>query len=278
MGVAQVIVETFEAARDYERERRRRSENGDLPPRRDLRYEAILEILEGKRDVHAHSYRADEILMLLRVAEQLGFRVQCFQHVLEGYKVASEIARHGAGASTFSDWWAYKYEVIDAIPHNGAILHEHGVVASFNSDDAELARRLNLEAAKAVRYGDLPEQEALRLVTLNPAIQLGIADRVGSLELGKDADFVVWSGHPLSTYSVCEQTWIEGRKFFDRAADLERREVVVAERDALVAKARARREEEEEKEKEENEKAPPEGEEADEPPAALPALAAEGRR
>jgi imidazolonepropionase-like amidohydrolase len=177
--------------------------------------------------------------MLIRLAEELGFSVATFQHVLEGYKVADEIAAHGAGASSFSDWWAYKYEVIDAIPYNGALLSERGVVASFNSDDDELARRLNLEAAKAVRYGGMSEEEALKLVTANPARQLHIDHRVGSLEPGKDADFVVWSGHPLSTYSVVLETWIDGRKYFDRQADLEAREAVRAEREALLAKVKA---------------------------------------
>jgi imidazolonepropionase-like amidohydrolase len=238
-GVEESIRERFVAALDY---RRRWDEYGKgagkdrVPPRRDLQLEALLEILDGKRLVHAHSYRADEILMLIELARSFGFRVATFQHVLEGYKVADEIAAHGAGASSFSDWWAYKYEVIDAIPWNGALMRERGVVVSFNSDSDELARRLNLEAAKAVRYGGVPDTEALKLVTLNPALQLGIADRVGSLENGKDADFVVWSGDPLSTYTVCEQTWIDGRKYFDRSQDLERRRQIAAERDTLLAK------------------------------------------
>ena len=238
-GVEEAIRERFTAARDYRRrwdEYRKAGAKDRVPPRRDLQLEALGEILDGKRLVHAHSYRADEILMLLGVAESFGFRVATFQHVLEGYKVADEIAAHGAGASMFSDWWAYKYEVIDAIPWNGAIMQRRGVVVSFNSDSDELARRLNLEAAKAVRYGDLPEDEALKFVTINPARQLGIDRRVGSLEPGKDADFAIWSGHPLSTYSVCEQTWIDGRKYFDRADDLTKRREVAAERSALLAK------------------------------------------
>lgn len=254
MGVEQVIREAFLAAQNYRRrwQEFERSKAADrVPPRRDLQMEALLEILEGKRLVHSHSYRADEILMLIRLAESLGFRVASFQHVLEGYKVAQEIARHGAGASSFSDWWAYKYEVIDAIPYNGAIMWERDVVVSFNSDSAELARRLNLEAAKAVRYGGVPEEEALKFVTLNPAIQLGIDHRVGSLEPEKDADFVLWSGHPLSTYTLCEQTWIDGRKYFDREDDLRRRKEREAERAALLAKIR---EEEKGKEKEEEPK------------------------
>ena len=245
-GVEQAIRERLLAARNYRESWRRFRAEGDevtgrVPPRRDLQLEALVEVLEGRRDVHAHSYRADEILMLMRLAEELGFEIACFQHVLEGYKVADELAAHGAGASTFSDWWAYKYEVIDAIPFNGALLHQRGVLVSFKSDSSELARRLNLEAAKAVRYGGLPEDEALKLVTLNPAIQLGIEDRVGSLEVGKDADFVVWSGHPLSTYSIVEQTWVDGRRYFDRHQDLAARGAVEAERTALLEKARRER-------------------------------------
>ncbi|MCH7780483.1 MAG: amidohydrolase family protein, partial [Acidobacteria bacterium] len=221
-----------------------------VPPRRDLQLDALVEIMAGERLVHSHSYRADEIVMLLRVAEDFGFTISSFQHVLEGYKVADELAAGKAGASTFSDWWAYKFEVIDAIPYNGAIMWDRGVVVSFNSDSSDLARRLNTEAAKAVRYGGVPEAEALKFVTLNPAIQLGIDDRVGSLEKGKDADFVIWSGHPLSTYTICEQTWIDGRKYFDREDDLIAREAIAAERQELLAKVRAEAEKEEEEDKE----------------------------
>jgi imidazolonepropionase-like amidohydrolase len=239
-GVEQSIRERFQAAVDYRRAwKEHESAGGDaVAPRRDLQLEALVEIIESRRDIHSHSYRADEILMLMEIAEDFGFRVKCFQHVLEGYKVADELAAHGATASTFSDWWAYKFEVIDAIPYNGAIMWDRGVVVSFNSDSSELARRLNLEAAKAVRYGGVPEAEALKFVTLNPAIQIGADHRVGSLESGKDADFVVWSGHPLSNYSIAEQTWVDGRKYFDREADLAYREVVAAERTALLEKAR----------------------------------------
>jgi hypothetical protein len=194
--------------------------------------------------------------------EEFDSRVAVFTHILEGYKVADEMAAHGAAGSTFSDWWAYKFEVIDAIPYNGAIMQDRGVVVSFNSDSSDLARRMNTEAAKAVRYGGVPEAEALKFVTLNPAIQLGIDDRVGSLEKGKDADFVVWSGHPLSTYTICEQTWIDGRKYFDRQDDLTAREAIAAERQELLAKVRAEAEKDEEedeekdKDKEDEEKTP----------------------
>jgi len=156
--------------------------------------------------------------------------------VLEGYKVAEAIKALGAGASTFSDWWAYKFEVYDAIPYNGALMHRVGVVVSYNSDSAELARRMNLEAAKAIKYGGLSREEAIQFVTLNPAKQLKIDDRVGSLEVGKDADFVIWSGDPFSTYTVCEQTWIEGKKYFDREVDRQWRQAVAQERNRLIQK------------------------------------------
>ena len=244
MGVANLIRERFLAARDY---RKRQQEYAKaaavkgahpVPPRKDLQLEAIAEILEGKRQIHCHSYRKDEILEMLRVAEEFGVKVATLQHVLEGYKVADEIARHGAGASTFSDWWAYKYEVWDAIPYNGALMRERGVLVSFNSDSDDLARRLNWEAAKAVRYGGVPPADALAFVTINSARQLGIEKRVGSLEPGKDADFVLWSGDPLSSVSIALETWIDGKKYFDRAVDLGARPGLEKERADLVAGAR----------------------------------------
>ena len=177
--------------------------------------------------------------MLMRLAETFGFRINTFTHVLEGYKVADELAAHGASALGFSDWWAYKFEVIDAIPYSGYLMWDRGVNTGFNSDDPELARRLNTEAAKAVKYGGVPPEQAIQFVTLNPAKSLKIDDRVGSLEVGKDADFAIWSGSPLSSLSVCEQTWIEGRKYFDRAADLAGRSALARERDALIARAKA---------------------------------------
>ncbi|HSG50089.1 MAG TPA: amidohydrolase family protein, partial [Longimicrobiales bacterium] len=240
-GVEQLIVERFHAARDYMKEWEVFEAGGrdGIPPRRALQLEAIAEILRGERVVHSHSYRADEILMLIRVADAFGFTIATFQHVLEGYKVADEIARHGAGASCFSDWWAYKFEVYDAIPYNGSIMWDRGAEVSFNSDSDELARRLNLEAAKAVKYGGVPEEEALKFVTLNPAKHFDIDDRVGSLEPGKDADFVIWSGHPLSIYTVCEQTWVDGRKYFDREEDLAMRGTLASERDSLIARVKA---------------------------------------
>lgn len=173
--------------------------------------------------------------------ESFGVRVGSMQHVLEGYKVADEIAKHGAGASTFSDWWAYKFEVYDAIPYAGALMHERGCVVSFNSDSPDHARRLNLEAAKAVKYGKLSEHEALKFVTLNPAKQLGIDNRVGSLKVGKDADFAIWTTNPLDYRSVCEQTWIDGKLFHDLKHSRKRNESLVHEREELVEKAKTKK-------------------------------------
>jgi imidazolonepropionase-like amidohydrolase len=240
MGVEQIIRDTLLAARRYGEERAKRGRN-DPPVRRDLKLDAVLEMLDGRRAIHIHSYRQDEILAFIRVAQEFGLHVATFQHVLEGYKVAPEIASIGAGGSTFSDWWGYKVEVLDAIPYNGALMREAGVVVSFNSDDDELATRLNTEAAKAVKYGGVPEEAALDFVTINPAIQLGIDRRVGSLEPGKDADFVIWSGPPLSVFSHAEQTWIDGRRYFDSAADARMRTETAAERARLIQKALAAR-------------------------------------
>jgi imidazolonepropionase-like amidohydrolase len=241
MGVEQVIRDAFTAARDYQKtwdtyKKDVKLQRSSMPPRRDLELDAMVEIMEGKRLVHSHSYRQDEILMLTRIAEDFGFRMATFQHVLEGYKVAERLAEHGAGASTFSDWWAYKYEVVDAIPYNGTLMTNAGVTVSFNSDSDELARRMNLEAAKAVKYGGLDEAEALKFVTINPAKQLKIEKHVGSLELGKDADFVVWSGHPLSTYSICEQTWLDGKQYFSLEQDQYYRERDSKVRNDLIQK------------------------------------------
>jgi imidazolonepropionase-like amidohydrolase len=246
MGVAETVRERFQAAQEYRQRqdeyRKASAVKGahPIPPEPDLQLEALAEILAGTRKIHCHSYRKDEILQMLRSAEEFGVKVGTLQHVLEGYKVADEIAKHGAGASGFSDWWAYKFEVYDAIPYAFPLMRERGVVVSYNSDSDELARRLNFEASKAVKYGRLEPADALAFVTSNPARQLGIADRVGSLEVGKDGDFVIWSGDPLSTSSMALETWIEGKKYFDRAADLAARPALDAERDALVAKAKVK--------------------------------------
>jgi imidazolonepropionase-like amidohydrolase len=242
-GVEQTIRDAFTRARDYRDALAEAKSGKRAPPKPDLQLDALVEILEGKRFVHSHSYRQDEILMLMRLAESLGFRVQTFQHVLEGYKVADEMAAHGAGGSSFSDWWAYKYEVIDAIPYNGYLMWDRGVTVSYNSDSDDLARRLNVDAAKAIKYGGVPPEQAIQFVTLNPAKQLRIEDRVGSLEPGKDADFTIWNASPLSPYGRCEQTWIEGRKYFDRDADLAGREALARERVALIERAKSAKKE-----------------------------------
>ncbi|HQR44531.1 MAG TPA: amidohydrolase family protein, partial [Thermoanaerobaculia bacterium] len=244
MGVSALVRERFLAARDY----RRKQKEADaakkrletvMPVRTDYQLEAVAEILEGKRAIHAHSYVKQEILDLIRLCEEFGVKVGTFQHVLEGYKVADEIAAHGAGASSFSDWWAYKFEVYDAIPYSPALMRERGVLVTLNSDSDELARRMNLEAAKAVKYGGVPREEALKMVTANSARQLGVEKRIGSLEPGKDGDFVLWSGDPLDARTVCLQTWIEGKKYFDREADRKLRPMLAAEKSDLAAKARA---------------------------------------
>lgn len=233
MGVMDVIRQAFVEAEAYRDEWRRyetakaRGET-PMPPRKDRKYEALVEILEGERLVHSHCYRADEILQLLRLAEEFGFKIASLQHVLEGFKVADEIAAHGAGASTFSDWWGYKVEAYESIPHNAALMAERGVNVSINSDSAEEMRHLNQEAAKAVRWGGADENEALRMVTLNPAMQLGIDARVGSIEVGKDADLVLYDGHPLSARSVVQKTFVDGHLFFDRELDRQRQATIDA--------------------------------------------------
>ncbi len=243
-GVEQTIREAFARARDYDRAFEEfKAGRRALPPRRDLQLDALSEIVNGKRLIHCHSYRQDEILMLMRLTESFGIRVNTFTHILEGYKVADEMAAHGASGLGFTDWWGYKQEVIDAIPWNAYLMWDRGVNVGFNSDSDELARRLNTEAAKAIKYGGVSRDEALKMVTLNPAKSLKIDPYVGSLEPGKDADFAIWSGEPLSPYSVCEQTWIEGRKYFDRAADLAGRAELAAERAALIAAAKAAKKE-----------------------------------
>jgi N-acetylglucosamine-6-phosphate deacetylase len=240
MGVETLMRDRFAAAKEHrDAHARWRSMDaaaraGTMPPRPDLELDALAEVVGGTRLVHCHSYRQDEIGMMLRVAEEAGFRVATLQHVLEGYKVADEIARHGAGASSFSDWWAYKVEVMDAIPWNGQMLWKAGVVTSFNSDSDEMARRMNTEAAKAVRYGGVPREEAIRFVTLNAAKQLRIDARTGSLEPGKDADLALWSADPLSVYARCEGTWVDGVRLFDLAADARMRARDAATRARIV--------------------------------------------
>src|SRR3989441_3084525 len=246
MGVDYVIRDAFTRAKAYQKDwqeydRRRKAGEDLVAPRRDLQLEPLVEVLEGKRLVHAHSYRADEILMLIRIADEFGFKIATFQHVLEGYKVAKEIAAHGAGASTFSDWWGYKIEAIDAIPQNAALMTRKGVVVSVNSDSAEHARRLNTEAAKSVKWGGLTDDEAFAMVTINPAKQLRIDNRVGSLEVGKDADVVIWNHHPLSSYAIADRVYIDGQKYYDRLGDQRRLTELAKEKDTLTAAERGER-------------------------------------
>lgn len=244
MGVEETIRGAFTEARDYKKtwdDYNKRVASGEknlIPPRRDLRLDPLVEVLEGKRYVHAHCYREDEILMLLRVAKEFGFKVQTLQHVLEGYKVADEIAAAGTGASTFSDWWAYKVEAYDAIPYNAALMAQRGVIVSVNSDDAGEATHLNQEAAKSIHYGGMSHDEALKLITLNPAIQLGIDKRVGSIDVGKDADLVIYNHDPMSAYAVVQKTLINGRVYFDRDKDILGRPALEQERKDLLAKAK----------------------------------------
>ena len=205
MGVEQVYMDYFSRAKAYDTKKK-----SGQPYRMDTEMEVLSEILNGERYISCHSYVQSEINMLMKVAEKFDFRVNTFTHILEGYKVADKMRDHGVGGSTFSDWWAYKYEVNDAIPYNAAIMHNVGVTVAVNSDDAEMSRRLNQEAAKSVKYGGVSEEDALKFVTLNPAKLLHLDDRVGSLKVGKDADVVLWSDHPLSVYAKAEKTIIEG--------------------------------------------------------------------
>ena len=229
LGVAALIRQRFQEAQKYRQL---------TSPEPDEALETLIEIMDGKRLVHCHSYRQDEILMLLRVAEEMHFKIATLQHGLEAYKVADQVAAHGAGVSTFSDWWAYKLEVRDAIPHNGPLLKERGVTVSYNSDSDELARRLLGEAAKAVRYGNINEQEALDFLTLNPARQLKISDRVGSLEVGKDGDCALWSGSPFAPNSRCLRTWVDGTQVFERESYRKRQAEMRAKRQQWLDEAK----------------------------------------
>jgi len=257
MGVEETIRGAFTEARDYKNswnvynQRIAAGEKNLIPPRRDLRLEPLVEVLEGKRYVHSHCYREDEILMLMRVAKEFGFKVRTFQHVLEGYKVADELAAAGVGASTFSDWWAYKVEAYDAIPYNAALMTRRGVVVSINSDDAAEATHLNQEAAKSMKFGGLTHDEALKLVTINPAMQLGIDKRVGTIDVGKDADLVIYNHDPLSAYAVAQKTVVDGKILFDRDKDIADRGALEKEKKALLKKERAAERKSEEKKKDE---------------------------
>ncbi|PHI19787.1 amidohydrolase [Lewinellaceae bacterium SD302] len=233
MGVEQVFDSYFTRAREYEKAKNA----GGKGFRRDLELEALLEILNEERFITCHSYQQGEINMLMGVGERHDFVVNTFTHILEGYKVADKMVEHGAGGSTFSDWWAYKYEVNEAIPFNAALMHEQGVTVAINSDDAEMARRLNQEAGKMVLFGGVSEEEALKFVTLNPAKLMHIDDRVGSIKVGKDADLVVWSDHPLSIYARAENTLVDGKEYYSMEKDKMLRQRIQEERNALIQKS-----------------------------------------
>ncbi|MFY9243981.1 MAG: amidohydrolase family protein [Polaribacter sp.] len=229
MGVEQMITDYFTRAKEYDAIKK-----SGKPYRKDAEMETLAEILNKERFISCHSYVQSEINMLMKVAEKFNFNINTFTHILEGYKVADKMAAHGVGGSTFSDWWAYKYEVNDAIPFNAAIMHNAGVTVAINSDDREMSRRLNQEAAKTIKYGGMSELEAWKTVTINPAKLLHIDDKVGSIKVGKDADVVLWSDHPMSIYAKVEKTIIEGKVFFDRTEDAKKREAIKEEKSTLI--------------------------------------------
>lgn len=245
MGVEQVYYDHFYRAMEYGNawdnynaacKKVKKGLPMPLAPRRDLELETILEIIRKERFISCHSYVQSEINMLMHVADSFNFKINTFTHILEGYKVADKMKAHGAGASTFSDWWAYKAEVKDAIPYNAALMYEQGIVVAINSDDAEMGARLNQEAGKIVKYGGVPAEEALKMVTLNPAKLLHLDDRMGSLKVGKDADFVVWNNEPLSIYARAEKTYIDGTCYFSMDEDEKAREALAAERERIIQK------------------------------------------
>jgi imidazolonepropionase-like amidohydrolase len=234
MGVIETMRDAFTRARDYKQAWDDfNAKKTNVPPRKDIELEPLVEILEGKRDVHCHGYRSDEHLNLMRLAEEFGFKIKVLQHALEAYKIAPEIAKHGAAASIFTDSWSYKLEAYDSIPYNAYVLWKNGINVSINSDSDERMRRLNLDAAKIMKYGGVPEQDSLQMITLNPAKQLGIDKRTGSIDVGKDADLVIWSAHPFSVYAKPEMTMIEGIAYFDLAKDKEMRIAMEKERQEL---------------------------------------------
>ncbi|MBS4042222.1 MAG: amidohydrolase family protein [Chitinophagaceae bacterium] len=254
MGVNQVLVDAFQRATDYQKQMKAVEDNnkkkarlndavgqGATPIvfRRDLELDALVEIMNNKRFITCHSYVQSEINATMKVAEQFGFRINTFTHILEGYKVADKMKAHGVHASTFSDWWNYKMEVVDAIPYNAAIMNKVGLNVAINSDDAEMARRLNQEAAKTIKFGGMSEIEALNMVTINPAKMLHVDQKVGSIKVGKDADVVVWSDNPLSIYAKAETTIVDGTIYFDRKQDVEMRKQLVAEKSRLIQKLAA---------------------------------------
>jgi len=229
MGTEQVFVDYFQRAKEYDAIKK-----SGKPYRKDLELETLAEILNKERFISCHSYVQSEINMLIKVAESFNFNINTFTHILEGYKVADKMKEHGVGGSTFSDWWAYKFEVVDAIPYNAAIMHDAGVTVAINSDDREMSRRLNQEAAKTVKYGGMTEENAWKMVTINPAKLLHIDDKVGSIKEGKDADLVLWSDNPLSIYAKAEKTMIEGKLFFDIDEDMKKRAAIKQEKSKLI--------------------------------------------
>ena len=252
MGVEQVLVDAFTRAKDYEKAivaasvsntttaKGKKTSSANVDPyvtvRRDLELEALVEILNKKRFITCHSYVQSEINAAMKVGERLGFQFNTFTHILEGYKVADKMKAHGAAASTFSDWWNYKMEVVDAIPYNAAIMSKVGLNVAINSDDAEQARRLNQEAAKSIKWGGMSEEDALKMVTLNPAKMLHVDNKVGSIKVGKDADLVLWNNNPLSIYARSEKTIVDGIIYFDREKDAVARKEQTAEKNRLIQK------------------------------------------
>ncbi len=245
MGVEQVQMDAFQRASDYQKAWKAAEENnrkkGATPivVRRDLELDALVEIMNKKRFITCHSYVQSEINGTIKVAEKFGFTVNTFTHILEGYKVADKMKAHGANASTFSDWWNYKMEVVDAIPYNAFIMNKVGVNVAINSDDAEMARRLNQEAAKSIKYGGMSEEDALKMLTINPAKMLHVDSKVGSIKVGKDADLVVWSDNPLSVYAKAEKTIVDGTIYFDRDRDMDMRKQNQAEKARIIQKLAA---------------------------------------
>jgi imidazolonepropionase-like amidohydrolase len=235
MGVEQVLTDAFQRATDYQEQLKA----AKATVRRDLELDALVEIMNKKRFITCHSYVQSEITATMRVAERYGFRVNTFTHILEGYKVADKMKAHGANASTFSDWWYYKMEVVDAIPYNATIMQRVGLNVAINSDDAEMARRLNQESAKSIKYGGMSEEDALKMCTLNPAKMLHIDNKVGSLKVGKDADVVIWTDHPLSIYAKAATTIVDGIIYFDRERDKDLRKQIQTEKARLVQKMAA---------------------------------------
>jgi imidazolonepropionase-like amidohydrolase len=245
MGVEQVFIDGFNRAKQYQKEWNvfKSGKSTSNQPRKDLELDVLVEILNGQCNITCHSYVQSEINMLMHVADSMGFKINTFTHILEGYKLADKLLKHGAGASTFSDWWAYKFEVNDAIPYNASMMQEQGLTVAINSDDAEMGRRLNQEAAKSVKYGGMSEENAWKMVTLNPAKLLHLDDRMGSLKVGKDADVVIWSANPLSIEAKVQTTIIDGIIYYDAKRDQELRERNTRERARILNKLLAEQKE-----------------------------------